>query len=110
MTTADDRCAVTANLSASKYRKVRRVTHSDLIAPGHGAASTGGPGDNSVADERMNIVIGGHVDHGKSTIVGRLLADTHSLPEGKLEATGRRSASTHFAKPFEYAFLPPRRA
>ena len=35
--------------------------------------------------EHMNIVIGGHVDHGKSTIIGRLLADTHSLPQGKLE-------------------------
>jgi bifunctional enzyme CysN/CysC len=33
----------------------------------------------------MQIVIGGHVDHGKSTVVGRLLADTGSLPEGKLE-------------------------
>ena len=35
--------------------------------------------------QRMNIVIVGHVDHGKSTVIGRLLADTHSLPEGKLE-------------------------
>ena len=35
--------------------------------------------------ERMNIVIGGHVDHGKSTIIGRLLADTNSLPDGKLD-------------------------
>ena len=33
----------------------------------------------------MNIVIAGHVDHGKSTVIGRLLADTNSLPEGKLE-------------------------
>jgi len=36
--------------------------------------------------ESMNIVFVGHVDHGKSTIVGRLLADTNSLPKGKLEA------------------------
>ena len=35
---------------------------------------------------RMNIVIVGHVDHGKSTVVGRLLADTGSLPDGKLDA------------------------
>lgn len=35
--------------------------------------------------EFMNIVIVGHVDHGKSTVIGRLLADTDSLPEGKLE-------------------------
>lgn len=51
----------------------------------------------------MNIVVVGHVDHGKSTIIGRLLADTGSLPEGKLEfvkETCRRNS-----KPFEYAFL-----
>ena len=35
--------------------------------------------------QKMNIVIIGHVDHGKSTLVGRLLADTNSLPQGKLE-------------------------
>ena len=35
--------------------------------------------------EQMNIVVLGHVDHGKSTVIGRLLADTHSLPQGKLE-------------------------
>ena len=51
----------------------------------------------------MNIVIGGHVDHGKSTIIGRLLADTRSLPEGKLEQVRALCART--AKPFEYAFL-----
>jgi bifunctional enzyme CysN/CysC len=53
--------------------------------------------------DRMNIVIGGHVDHGKSTIIGRLLADTHSLPDGKLEQVKALCART--AKPFEYAFL-----
>ncbi|MEP6571589.1 MAG: GTP-binding protein [Gemmatimonadota bacterium] len=53
--------------------------------------------------ERMNIVIGGHVDHGKSTIIGRLLADTHSLPDGKLEQV--RALCERTAKPFEYAFL-----
>lgn len=52
---------------------------------------------------RMNIVIGGHVDHGKSTIIGRLMADTHSLPEGKLEAI--KALCERTAKPFEYAFL-----
>ena len=52
---------------------------------------------------RMNIVIAGHVDHGKSTVVGRLLADTRSLPEGKLEQV--RAMCERTSKPFEYAFL-----
>ena len=34
---------------------------------------------------KLKIVIVGHVDHGKSTLVGRLFHDTGSLPEGKLE-------------------------
>jgi len=53
--------------------------------------------------QRMTIVIGGHVDHGKSTVIGRLLADTDSLPEGKLEAIRAHCART--ARPFEYAFV-----
>src|SRR3989344_5355227 len=53
--------------------------------------------------EQMNVVIVGHVDHGKSTLVGRLLADTGSLPEGKLEAVKKQCERN--AKPFEYAFL-----
>src|SRR6476646_10445266 len=62
------------------------------------------PTINSVSQaERMPIVVTGHVDHGKSTIVGRLLADTGSLPLGKLEAV--RANCERNAKPFEYAFL-----
>jgi len=53
--------------------------------------------------QKMNIVIIGHVDHGKSTLVGRLLADTNSLPKGKLREVQARCAKN--AKPFEYAFL-----
>lgn len=51
----------------------------------------------------MNLVIVGHVDHGKSTIIGRLLADTDSLPEGKLNQVAETCRRT--SKPFEYAFL-----
>src|SRR5258708_7158844 len=51
----------------------------------------------------MNVGIVGHVDHGKSTVVGRLLADTGSLPQGKLDAVRRECERT--GKPFEYAFL-----
>src|SRR5262252_6960682 len=53
--------------------------------------------------ESFNVVIVGHVDHGKSTVVGRLLADTGSLPQGKLESVRRECDRT--GKPFEYAFL-----
>src|SRR5882757_8498137 len=53
--------------------------------------------------DQMNVVIVGHVDHGKSTVVGRLLADTGALPQGKLDAVKRECERT--GKPFEYAFL-----
>ena len=53
--------------------------------------------------DQMNIVIVGHVDHGKSTFVGRLLADTGSLPDGKLDQV--KALCARNAKPFEYAFL-----
>ncbi len=57
----------------------------------------------TTSKQQMNIVIGGHVDHGKSTIIGRLMADTHSLPDGKLEQV--KALCERTAKPFEYAFL-----
>src|SRR5690349_12329830 len=72
------------------------ATSSPLAAPREPAAATD-------AQQRMNIVIVGHVDHGKSTVIGRLLADTHSLPEGKLEQV--RAQCELNSKPFEYAFL-----
>lgn len=53
--------------------------------------------------EQMNIVIVGHVDHGKSTLLGRLYADTGSLPEGKLEKI--QAICQQQGKEFEYAFL-----
>ncbi len=53
--------------------------------------------------ETMNIVIVGHVDHGKSTLLGRLYADTGSLPDGKLDKV--RAICRQQGKEFEYAFL-----
>lgn len=35
--------------------------------------------------QQLRVVIVGHVDHGKSTLIGRLLFDTNSLPDGKYE-------------------------
>ena len=51
----------------------------------------------------LKIVIVGHVDHGKSSLIGRLFHDTGSLPEGKLEAI--RAMSERRGMPFEWAFL-----
>ena len=51
----------------------------------------------------LSVVIGGHVDHGKSTVIGRLLADTGSLPDGRLEQV--RALCERTGRPFEYAFL-----
>jgi bifunctional enzyme CysN/CysC len=56
-----------------------------------------------VSNERMTVVIAGHVDHGKSTIIGRLLADTRTLPDGKLDQV--RAQCERTGRPFEYAFL-----
>lgn len=53
--------------------------------------------------EQFNIVFIGHVDHGKSTIIGRLLADTNSLPAGKLEFV--KDYCQRNSKRFEYAYL-----
>jgi len=53
--------------------------------------------------EQMHVVVVGHVDHGKSTIIGRLLADTNSLPKGKLESIKEKCRKS--GKPFEYAYL-----
>jgi bifunctional enzyme CysN/CysC len=52
---------------------------------------------------RLTVVIAGHVDHGKSTVIGRLLADTGSLPDGKLEQVRAECGRT--GRPFEYAYL-----
>jgi sulfate adenylyltransferase subunit 1 (EFTu-like GTPase family) len=39
----------------------------------------------SSSTSRLKVVFVGHVDHGKSTLIGRILHDTNSLAEGKIE-------------------------
>lgn len=51
----------------------------------------------------MKIVFVGHVDHGKSTLIGRILEETNSLPDGKIEALRASCASQ--GRRFEYAFV-----
>lgn len=52
---------------------------------------------------QVNIAFVGHVDHGKSSILGRLLVETRSLPSGKLEQL--KSYCESHSKDFEYAYL-----
>src|SRR6201990_862350 len=58
---------------------------------------------NGTTRPQVRIVIVGHVDHGKSTLVGRLLHETGSLPEGKLESL--KAVSDRRGVPFEWSFL-----
>ncbi len=53
--------------------------------------------------DQLRIVITGHVDHGKSTLVGRLFHDTGSLPDGKLDAI--KAMCERRGMDFEWAFL-----
>ncbi len=58
---------------------------------------------SAIPSEQLKIVIVGHVDHGKSTFVGRLFHDTGSLPEGKLEQL--QQIAERRGVPFEWANL-----
>ncbi|HTL16849.1 MAG TPA: adenylyl-sulfate kinase, partial [Patescibacteria group bacterium] len=61
------------------------------------------PNGHLAPTEQLKIVIVGHVDHGKSTFVGRLFHDTGSLPEGKLEQL--QKIAERRGVPFEWANL-----
>jgi len=52
---------------------------------------------------RLAFVVVGHVDHGKSTLVGRLLADTGAVEPGRVEKARRICEERR--RSFEYAFL-----
>src|SRR3954465_12159490 len=51
----------------------------------------------------LKVVFVGHVDHGKSTLIGRILEETGSLPEGKLNSL--RTSCKAEGRQFEYAFV-----
>jgi len=51
----------------------------------------------------LKFVIVGHVDHGKSTLIGRLLFDTNSLPADKMEEIKKNSEE--LGRVVEFAFL-----
>jgi len=53
--------------------------------------------------ESMKIVIVGHVDHGKSTLIGRMLYDTNSLPQDKFEEVKKTCEA--LGKEMEFGFI-----
>ncbi|MEY5016242.1 MAG: adenylyl-sulfate kinase, partial [Verrucomicrobiota bacterium] len=55
------------------------------------------------AADRLRVVFVGHVDHGKSTLIGRIFHDTNSLPDGKVAQI--KAAAEAEGMDFEYAFL-----
>src|SRR3954465_3024364 len=57
----------------------------------------------ATANQKIKIVFVGHVDHGKSTLIGRILHDTDSLPEGKIDQIKKACAAEKME--FEFAFL-----
>jgi len=54
-------------------------------------------------DDTLSFVIVGHVDHGKSTLIGRLLYDTDSLPPDKIKEVQKASAKA--GRETEFAYL-----
>lgn len=56
-----------------------------------------------VDKENLRLVIVGHVDHGKSTLIGRLLHDTDSLPKGKIEEI--KSICDALGKELEFGYI-----
>ncbi len=54
-------------------------------------------------DEVLKFVLVGHVDHGKSTLIGRLFYDTDSLPEGRYEEI--KTACEAMGKDFEFGYV-----
>jgi len=85
------RCCVPTDQKMSKRQSSTKDRTSAIQHP----ASSG--------EATLRVVFVGHVDHGKSTLIGRILSDTNSLPEGKLEQVQRACAAENME--FEFAFL-----
>lgn len=84
--------------SVPKGRAITPETNGNRLHPEAAALPT-----QPALTEQLKIVIVGHVDHGKSTFVGRLFYDTGSLPEGKLEQL--QKIAERRGVPFEWANL-----
>jgi small GTP-binding protein len=51
----------------------------------------------------VNVVVVGHVDHGKSTLIGRLLYDSETLPDDKVAEI--QKLLEEYKKRFEFAYF-----
>src|SRR2546430_9618477 len=77
---------------------VQRST-SNVQRPTQSAGGTNVPN----VEPSLRVVFVGHVDHGKSTLIGRILHDTDSLPEGKIDMVKKACAAEGME--FEFAFV-----
>lgn len=51
----------------------------------------------------LNVAIIGHVDHGKSTLIGRLLYDSENIKKGRLQEI--QKLAQEYKKKFEFAYF-----
>jgi bifunctional enzyme CysN/CysC len=79
------------------------ISDTTLPTPTLKNASPATPALRAAQTDHLQLVVVGHVDHGKSTLIGRLLFDTHSVPDGKAERI--EAACKAEGMEFEYAFL-----
>lgn len=63
----------------------KKTQHPYLMNKGKAMSKTKDRKRKTDSHQQLRVVIVGHVDHGKSTLIGRLLFDTNSLPDGQKE-------------------------